>query len=74
MDRVAPDTSGGSYLVAMNPEKQTIGCAIVQAALGGTIPNSLLSMFEWDTSVVGMRLYQVERDVLERAAKRGGND
>jgi hypothetical protein len=57
------------YFIALNPQKKTVGCVLIQRIMGGNVPTEKLSMIDWDTSLEGMRLYQITEAQLNRITK-----
>jgi hypothetical protein len=62
------------HFIAYNIKKRTVGCVLIQAALGGTVPpdlfNQLFPSERWDTSMEGMQLYPATDEQLEKLASR----
>lgn len=59
------------YVIAYDIERMQPGCVLVQAGLGGTVPN-FSALFDSSTWLLAptpaMRLYEVDENQLERLA------
>ena len=54
------------YLIAFNVEQRRPGCVIIQADMGGTVPDFTFHFppHTWLLSPVGMRLYPISPEQL----------
>jgi hypothetical protein len=60
--------------IVYDVKKRKVGCVLMQASLGGTVPNELFNKFfpseTWEVEDVrGMALYPVSEDQLEQLSK-----